>query len=198
MAQPIDFYFFIGSLHTYLAVMRIGEATGAGIEVRWHPFNLRAIMMEQNNVPARNPAKMAYIWRDVARRAHRFGCPFEGKPKYPLDTELLANRVAVVAAQQGWCREYLEAVYRSWIVDHGSPDTAETLTPLLKALGKEPAVVLAAADSAGTRDQFDAATDRARALGLFGAPTFVVGEEVFWGSDRLDEAIEWAKTGGRT
>jgi 2-hydroxychromene-2-carboxylate isomerase len=194
MAQPIDFYFFVGSLHTYLAVMRIGEAIDAGIEVRWHPFNLRAIMMEQNNIPARNPVKMNYIYRDVARRAKRFGYPIEGKPKYPFDADLLANRVAVVAAQQGWCREYLTAVYRSWMVEHGSPDTPEGLTPLLKALGKEPAIVLAAADSSATEAQLDAATDAARALGIFGAPTFVVGKEIFWGSDRFDDALEWAKS----
>ena len=145
MAQPIDFYFFVGSLHTYLAVMRIGEAIDAGIEVRWRPFNLRAIMMEQNNIPTRNVVKMKYIYRDVARRAKRFGYPFEGVPKYPFDSDLLANRVAVVAAQQGWCHEYLTAVYRSWMVEHGSPDTPEGLTPLLKALGKEPALVLTAA-----------------------------------------------------
>jgi 2-hydroxychromene-2-carboxylate isomerase len=193
MAQPIDFYFFVGSLHTYLAVMRIGEAIDAGIEVRWHPFNLRAIMIEQNNVPARNPVKMAYIYRDVARRAKRFGYPFEGKPKYPFDADLLANRVAVVAAQQGWCREYLTAVYRSWMVEHGSPDTPEALAPLLKALGKEPAVVLAAANSASTEAQLEATTNEARALGIFGAPTFAVGKEIFWGSDRFDDALAWAR-----
>jgi 2-hydroxychromene-2-carboxylate isomerase len=196
MAKPIDFFFFVGSLHTYLAVMRIGEAIEAGIEVRWRPFNLRAIMMEQNNIPARNTVKMNYIYRDVARRAKRFGYPFEGKPKYPFDSDLLANRVAVVAAQQGWCREYLTAVYRSWMVEHGSPDTPEALTPLLKALGKEPAVVLTAADSAAIKAQLDATTDQARALGIFGAPTFAVGDEIFWGSDRFDDALDWAKTGG--
>lgn len=193
MAQPIDFYFFIGSLHTYLALMRIDEAIDAGVEIRWRPFNLRAIMMEQNNIPARNPVKMSYIYRDVARRAKRFGHPFEGRPKYPFDPDLLANRVAVVAAQQDWCRDYVTAVYRSWIVEHGSPDDPEALTPLLKALGKEPSVVLAAADSAATQAQFDATTDEARALGIFGAPTFAVGKEIFWGSDRFDDALDWAR-----
>ncbi|MGE5145601.1 MAG: 2-hydroxychromene-2-carboxylate isomerase [Candidatus Eiseniibacteriota bacterium] len=198
MAQPIDFYFFVGSLHTYLAVMRIGEAIDAGIEERWRPFNLRAIMMEQNNIPARNVVKMKYIYRDVQRRAKRFGYPFEGVPKYPFDSDLLANRVAVIAAQQGWCREYLTAVYRSWMVEHGSPDTPEGLTPLLKALGKEPAIVLAAANSAATEAQLDATTEEARALGVFGAPTFAVGTEIFWGSDRFDDALDWAKSNGAT
>jgi 2-hydroxychromene-2-carboxylate isomerase len=193
MAQPIDLYLFVGSLHTYLAVMRIGEAIDAGIEVRWRPFNLRAIMMEQNNIPARNPVKMAYLYRDVARRARRFGYPIEGMPKYPFDSDLLANRVAVVAAQQGWCREYLTAVYRSWMVEHGAPDTPEGLAPLLKALGKEPAVVLGAAGSGATQAQLDATTEEARTLGIFGAPTFAVGAEIFWGSDRFDDALEWAK-----
>ena len=196
MAEPIDFYLYIGSLHTYLAVMRIDEATDAGLEVRWRPFNLRAIMIEQNNIPARNAVKMNYIYRDVARRAKRFGYPFQGKPKYPFDPDLLANRVAVVAAQQGWCREYVRAVYNAWIVEHGSPDTPEALTPLLKALGKDPTIVLAAANAASTQAQFEATTEEARALGIFGAPTFAVGKEIFWGSDRFDDALDWAKTGG--
>jgi 2-hydroxychromene-2-carboxylate isomerase len=153
-------------------------------------------MMEQNNIPSRNPVKMQYVFRDVVRRARRFGYPFEGKPKFPFDSDLLANRVAVVAAQQDWCHDYLTAVYRSWMVEHGAPDTPEGLTPLLKALGKEPAIVLAAADSATTQAQLDATTDAARDLGIFGAPTFAVGREIFWGSDRFDDALDWAKAGG--
>jgi 2-hydroxychromene-2-carboxylate isomerase len=79
------------------------------------------------------------------------------------------------------------------MVDHGSPDTPQGLTPLLKALGKEPAVVLAAANSASTEAQLEATTSEARALGIFGAPTFAVGKEIFWGSDRFDDALDWAK-----
>jgi 2-hydroxychromene-2-carboxylate isomerase len=69
MPQRLDFFFFIGSLYTHVAVMRIPrEAMARGIEVRWRPFNLRAIMVEQNNIPARNAVKMAYTWRDIERR----------------------------------------------------------------------------------------------------------------------------------
>ena len=71
MAGHLDFYFFYGSIHSYLSVMRIGAlASAAGVEVRWQPFNLREILIEQNNTAfTKNDVKMNYFWHDVERRA---------------------------------------------------------------------------------------------------------------------------------
>ena len=78
--RPLDFFFFIGSTYTYLSVMRIeAAAAAAGVELRWRPFFLREILLEQDNSPfIGKPAKMRYMWRDLERRATRHGVEFAG------------------------------------------------------------------------------------------------------------------------
>jgi 2-hydroxychromene-2-carboxylate isomerase len=193
LRSAMDFFFFIGSLYSYLSVMRVGAiARTAGVPVRWRPFNLRAIMVEQNNIPRNNPVKMAYSWRDLERRALRHGLPFKPGAPYPVDAHGLANRVAVVAAEEGWCEEFATATFRAWFQDHVAPGNPAAV---LSALGKDAAAVMARADSAGIRQRFDDDTDAARRLGIFGAPTFVVRDEIFWGDDRLEDAL--ANASGR-
>src|SRR5262245_31975792 len=108
MKPHLDFFLFYGSIYTYLAAMRIERvAASAGVDVRWRPFNLREILVEQNNVAfTQNAVRMNYCWRDVERRAARHGLPFVSRPPYPVDAELLALRVGVVAEAEGWCAEY--------------------------------------------------------------------------------------------
>jgi hypothetical protein len=81
VAAPLEFFFFYGSIHSYLSVMRIeAMAARAGVTVRWRPFNLREILIEQNNTGfTRNEVKMNYVWHDVERRAKRHGIPFAGR-----------------------------------------------------------------------------------------------------------------------
>jgi 2-hydroxychromene-2-carboxylate isomerase len=194
MAQRMDFYFFFGSLYSYLSVMRVEAlAANAGVELRWRPFNVRAIMVEQDNIPRRNPVKMQYLWRDTERRARRHGIAFNGRPPHPVDAEFLANRVGVVAALEGWCPAFSRAVFNAWFRDHQAPGERAHLEAQLRALGKDAAAVIARAESKEIREAFDAQTDAARKLGIFGAPTFAVGEEIFWGDDRLEDALDYAR-----
>jgi 2-hydroxychromene-2-carboxylate isomerase len=189
----MDFFFFFGSLYSYLAVMRIEAlAARAGVAVRWRPFNVRAIMIEQDNIPRRNPVKLQYIWTDVERRAKRYGIPFNGKPPFPVDPDFLANRVGTVAAAEGWCPAYAKRTFSAWFRDHQAPGDPAHLGAALRRLGKDAEAVIERANSQEIRDAFDAETDAARKLGIFGAPTFVVGREIFWGDDRLEDALECA------
>ena len=193
----MDLFFFCGSTYTYLTVMRVEEeAARAGVEVRWRPFNVREIMVEQDNIPFRDkPVKRRYMWRDIERRAARHGLPFHGAPTYPVDPENLSNRVAVVAAEEGWCPEYAKATYRAWFLEDKPPGEPEHLVTTLRDLGKDPDDVIRRAESREVRQRYAAETDVARSMGIFGSPTFAVGEEIFWGDDRLEEAIEWCASG---
>jgi len=91
MPDRLDMFFFYGSTYTYLTVMRVEEAAArSGIRVRWRPFNVREIMLEQGNIPFRDkPVKMRYMWKDIERRAARHGIPFDRIPTYPVDPDNL-------------------------------------------------------------------------------------------------------------
>lgn len=193
----IDFWFSIGSTYSYLSVMRLPRvAAETGISFAWRPFNVRAIMREMENIPfANKPVKAAYMWRDIGRRAARYGFAPVLPAPYPLAELELANRVAIVAAAEGWCEAYTRAAYRRWF-EHGAPAGSEpNLSESIADAGQQPAEVLARANAAEGVDGLAAATDSARALGIFGSPTFVTGGELFWGDDRLEDAIAWHRHG---
>jgi 2-hydroxychromene-2-carboxylate isomerase len=192
----LDFFYFIGSTYTYLTVSRIAEcASRAGLSVRWRPFSVRTIMTDQNNIPFRDkPAKSAYMWRDIERRAARHGIGFTPIPPYPVDPEELANRVAVVASLDGWCPEYTVATYRAWFLEHKAPGDPRHLPALLAGLGQDPVATIRRANTQEIRDKYALETQAARTLGIFGSPTFVSGAEIFWGDDRLEDAIDWTQS----
>jgi 2-hydroxychromene-2-carboxylate isomerase len=197
MSRELNFFFFIGSTYTYLAVNRAEEvAAQAGVALRWRPFNLRVIMKEQDNIPfVGKPAKMQYMWRDLERRANGYAIPFRSIPAYPVDPDGLANRVAVVSSLEGWCPEFTRRIYRSWFLEGGTPGDVGQLRGLLSELGRDPDATIERADSDEIQVRFAVETGVARQLGIFGSPTFAAGPEIFWGDDRLEDAIAWAKAG---
>ena len=194
MAQPLDFFLFHGSTHTYLTVMRIDAAAcAAGVDLRWRPFSVRAIMIEMNNIPfAGKPAKLSYMWRDIERRAAKLGLPFKGQAVYPADKDLLANYVGTVAAEEGWCAPYSQASYRGWFLEDKVLGEPDSVRHAIRACGHDPERVIARAASQAAKARWEAETETARKLGIFGSPTFAVGSEIFWGDDRLEDALEWA------
>ena len=200
MATPIEFWFSIASTYTYLSVSRMADVIGrTGVEIRYNPFNVRTIMIEQNNIPFRTkPVKLAYMWRDIERRAALYGLPFAGPAPYPLKDVSLADGVALLGAREGWCLEYTAAVYRRWFLGHQDMSNDEQIGAALKEVGQNPERIIALARGDGLQAELASATERAKELGVFGSPTFVVGDEVFWGDDRLDDAITWAQKGALT
>jgi 2-hydroxychromene-2-carboxylate isomerase len=193
----IDFWFSIGSTYTYLSVMRLGQIEReSGIVFRWRPFSVRQIMIEMDNIPFRTkPIKAAYMGRDIERRAAMYGLPAHVPAPYPLAQWDVANRVAVLGAAEGWVADYTRATYRRWFEDGLEPGGEPNLSDSLREIGENPARVIAAAAGAQVGDAYEAATATARALRIFGSPTFAVGSELFWGDDRLDDAIAWHRHG---
>jgi len=174
--------------------MRLTEIERAhGLAFRWRPFSIRVIMKEMENFPSSKPLKLTYAWRDAGRRAHAYGFPFRATPPYPIKEFDLANLVAVTGAAEGWCQGHVRATYRRWFLAHQEPGAEPNLLESLKEIGQDAERVRARAESDEIRAAFGAATDEARTLGIFGVPTFVTGGELFWGDDRLEDAIRWHK-----
>jgi 2-hydroxychromene-2-carboxylate isomerase len=190
----MDFFFYTGSTYTYLTVNRIEALAGErGVAVRWRPFDVRSIMIEQNNRPfVGKPVKTKYMWRDIERRADRLGIPFASIPDYPVDPDNLTSRLALVAAAGGWCPAFVKASYRDWFLRNVQPGVVQPLRGRLAELGQDPDLVLEQADGQAIRDRLTAETELAKSMGIFGSPTFAVGTEIFWGDDRLEEALDWA------
>jgi 2-hydroxychromene-2-carboxylate isomerase len=195
--RTLDVWVSIGSTYTYLTVMRVeAAAAAAGVPMRWRPFSVRTIMVEQKNIPFRDkPVKAAYMWRDIERRAAARGRSPKLPAPYPLPGLDLANQVATVAVQEGWGGAYVRAAYRLWF-DEGQPAGEDpNLSAAIAEAGHDPARVIPLAGSEATLAAYRAATAEAMALGVFGAPSFVVEGEVFWGDDRLEDALGWARDG---
>jgi 2-hydroxychromene-2-carboxylate isomerase len=199
MSQPtIDFFFTMGSTYTYLAATRLPEiARASGVTFRWRPFHLLTILNEMKHVPfADKPAKMSYMWRDIERRAAMHGIPVKVPAPYPAKQSVFANQVAVLGMQEGWGEAFVREAYRQWFQLGHETGSEPNVSNALRAIGQDPAGVLPRADSDAVKQALAAETERARALGIFGSPTFVVdGRELFWGDDRLEDAIGWAKFG---
>ena len=191
--DPIDFWFTMGSTYTYLSVMRLDELEqSSGIRFRWRPFHLLAILQEMKHVPfADKPAKSAYMWRDIERRAAMYGLPVSLPMPYPAKQSIMANLVAIVGMRQGWGVDFVRAAYRRWFQLGQETGSEPNVSESLRDIGQEPQSVLALANATDTTAALMAETDVAKKLGIFGSPTFVVGRELFWGDDRLEDAISW-------
>ena len=194
----MEFWVSIGCTYSYLTVMRIDAvARAAGVPVTVRPFNVRAIMVEQNNIPFRDkPVKTAYMWRDIERRAARHGLPVRVPAPYPLPELPLANAVALLGQREGWGWDYIRETYRRWFVDGQPPGEALNLAESLGVLGLDPEATVARARSPEIEAALAAETEAAKAVGVFGSPSFIVGGELFWGDDRLEDALDWARTSG--
>ncbi len=196
MMKRIDFWFSIGSTYTYLTVMRLrGIEQQFGVRFNWRPFSVRALMLEMNNVPFKGkPAKEEYMWRDLQRRAARYQLPVRFPISYPLENFDRANRVAIIGEQEGWCEDYVRAAYALWIQAGVPAGDEDNLVQSLEVAGQDAERVMVRANADDNREAYEEATNEARSLGIFGAPSFIVdGDELFWGDDRLEDAIDFAK-----
>jgi len=197
MSRPtLDFYFEFASTYSYPAAMRIGTlADGAGVDVRWRPFLLGPIFKAQgwSDSPFNiYPAKGRYMWRDLDRICGRLGLPFRRPDPFPQPT-LLAARLAHVGLDEGWGERFCRAVYAAEFGDGRAVGDEAILRDLLTGLGIAPEPALARARSDEIKERLRAATAEAERRGVFGAPSFICADgELFWGHDRMAEALAWA------
>lgn len=195
--SELHFWFDFASTYSYPAAMRIAPlAATAGIKVRFRPFLLGPIFQAQGwdtspfNV---YPAKGRHMWRDLERLCAELRLPFRRPQPFPQPS-LLAARVALVGLSESWGEEFCRAVFRAEFGEGLRIDDAATIAGLLAPFGVDTEQVLAAARSAPIKARLRDETQAAQQRGIFGAPSFVTADgELFWGNDRLERALAWAK-----
>jgi 2-hydroxychromene-2-carboxylate isomerase len=194
--SQIDFWFTMGSTYSYLSVLRLPDLErSTGISFHWHPFHLLVILQEMKHVPfADKPAKLTYMWRDIERRAAMYGFPARLPAPYPAKHSVVANRIAILGMREGWGPEFVRAAYRRWFTLGQETGDEPNVSESLRDIGQDPERVLMLANTETTKAALATETDAARDLGIFGSPTFVVGRELFWGDDRLNDAINWCRS----
>lgn len=195
-APTVTFFFEIASTYSYLSVMTAdAEAEARGVSLIWRPFLLgpifRAIHGVMDSPFNAQPEKGRYMWRDVERRATRLGLPFRRPSTFPRNL-LLAARVSCGALRELSGKEVVRAIYRANFAEGRDIADEATLRAIVAEAGADPDRLLEAARSEAIKAELRANTEEARVLGIFGAPSFVVGEELYWGSDRLHDALDHA------
>jgi 2-hydroxychromene-2-carboxylate isomerase len=191
----IEFWFEFASTYSYPAAMRVEQvARSKGKSVVWRPFLLGPIFRDQgwNDSPFNiYPAKGRYMWRDLERICAALELPFRKPTQFPRNG-LLAARVTCVGDGASWVPQFVRNVYSAnFAHDRDIADPAVVLD-CLRDLVPDPGAVLAAAREEVAKTRLRHNSERSVALGFIGAPTFVVGEEIFWGNDRLEAALAWA------
>ncbi len=188
----IEFWFEFGSNYSYLSVMRIEEAARRqGVRVVWKPFLLgpifRALGFETSPFVLQRE-KGAYVWQDMARQCRKYGLRWTAPSKFPR-LGVLPLRVALLGAEQTWIGAFCGRVMELNFVLDEDINQADRIGPILTELGLPAGQILEAAQAESTKARLREQTEQARVRGIFGAPTFFVGTEMFWGNDRLDDAL---------
>ncbi len=192
----IDFFFSIGSTYTYLTVTRILEVEKKNqVKFNWKPFSVRAIMKEMNNIPFPKDKlnKVNYMWRDIERRAEGYGFFAKTPVPYPLSEFDLANQIAILGLNKEWGIDYVRLSYKKWFQEGKEPSIDPNLSEVCKELNLDKDEIIAQANSKEIIGNYNSNTDSARKNKIFGSPSFVVKDEIFWGDDRMEDAINWSK-----
>jgi 2-hydroxychromene-2-carboxylate isomerase len=197
--KSFEFWFDFGSTASYLAWTQLPVLEAAtGATAVFKPMLLGGVFQATGNQsPANIPAKGKYIFADFSRFAKRYGVEFNMNPYFPVNT-LLFMRGAIALQLKGDPRfnDYCRAVFNAiWVASLNMNDAAVAAQALVRA-GFDATALIALASEQVTKDALKAATQTAVERGVFGAPTFFVGDQMFWGQDRMDfvkEALQTAR-----
>jgi 2-hydroxychromene-2-carboxylate isomerase len=203
--RSVDFYFDFSSTNSYFAAFMLPEICArTGAQLNWMPTHFAALFRGTGfDVMAMTPRKARYLWRDHARYAEFTGLPFSRPSRFPIKTSAalrlvlaagrLAENVTDLDARERAKGAISQSVMRAyWERDEDISDP-RVLGAIAAAAGFDASVLLEAAASAAVREELSALTEAAIGRGVFGAPTAFVGNEMFWGKDRLDFVERWLK-----
>jgi len=199
-ARRIEFWFDFGSNYSYLSVMRIeAEAAARGVSVDWRPFLLGPIFRAlgfDNSPFVLQKEKGAYVWKDMERQCRKYGIALTRPSVFPR-AALLALRVALLGAEREWIAAYCREIMQQNFVHDRDIGSIDVVSEALAKLGLPAQQIVAEAQSDANKLRLREQTEAAASKGIFGAPTFFVGDEMFWGNDRLEDALEFCYSSPR-
>lgn len=193
--KTLEFWFEFGSVYSYPAAMRIVDAARtADVNLVWQPFLLGPVFQAQgfkSSPILEQPDKTRYMWRDIERLCAKYGIGWKQPSNFPRGS-VSAARIACSYADAAWLPAFVHAVYTANFAEDRDVSDDAVIADCLRAAGQAPEAVFAHAKSDAEKPKLRAQSARAQELGLFGAPSFIVDGELFWGHDRLDDALAWA------
>jgi 2-hydroxychromene-2-carboxylate isomerase len=194
-APAIEFWFEFASNYSYLSVMRIGDAARQrSVHIVWRPFLLGPILRDlgmETSPFILQKEKGAYVWQDMVRQCRKYGLQWTKPSTFPRNG-VLAARIALLGADQPWIGAFCRRVMELNFVHDEDINRLERLGEILGELGLPAEEILSESQAGPTKNRLREQTEEARRRGIFGAPTFFVGTEMFWGNDRLDDALSVA------
>ncbi|HEX7936660.1 MAG TPA: 2-hydroxychromene-2-carboxylate isomerase [Paraburkholderia sp.] len=199
-SRELEFWFDFGSNYSYLSVMRIEALAAArGVSIRWRPFLLGPIFRAlgfDNSPFVLQKEKGAYVWKDMERQCRKFGIALTRPSVFPR-AALLAMRVALLGDEREWIAAYCREIMQQNFVHDRDIGSLEVVSEALAKLGLPAQQIVADAQADANKLRLRQQTETAAAKGIFGAPTFIVGDEMFWGNDRLEDALDFCYSSPR-
>ncbi|KMW45616.1 2-hydroxychromene-2-carboxylate isomerase [Ralstonia insidiosa] len=186
--KQVEFFFDVGSPYSYLAYHQLPKiAQAKGAEIVWRPMLLGGVFQATgNSSPATIPAKGRYSNIDLERWAQYFGVPIQQNPHFPINTlQLMRGAVGMQLRSDAEFHNYLGAIFSAMFEHPRNLGDLNELAAVLEAAGISPALMMALVQDDHVKQTLRKTTEEAVARGVFGAPTFFVGNDMFWGQDRL-------------
>ncbi len=195
-SSTLQFWFEFASTYSYLTVGRIRKlCESEKIQIDWKPFLLGPIFKEHGMKDSPFnlfPIKGQYMWKDIQRRCLKYGLPFQ-KPQVFPQSGLKAARIATAFINQPWIHQFILETYKAEFSRGFDISQESVLSSILNSLGQNPKEILLVSESVENKDALRKNTEEAKVLGIFGAPSFIVNGELFWGDDRLEDAIDFVQ-----
>ncbi len=199
--MTVEIWFEFASTYSYLTVSRAEDLLRqANIAFTWKPFLLGPIFRDKGMPTSPfvlDEIKGAYMWRDVERRAGRYGLPFVRPAIFPMHS-LKAARIMTAALNEPWCGTFAREIFSAQFARGNDISDPSVLSTALRKCEADPDRWFALAQSDTVKTDLRERTETARRFGMFGAPSFRVGDELFWGDDRFEDAVAWASANARS
>ena len=192
MTKTVEFFYDFGSPTVYLAATQLPDiAASVGATIDWRPMLLGGVFKSTGNQsPVVVPAKAAYMNNDLKRFAKRYGVPFRFNPHFPINTLALMRGAVAYQDDVVVSSTYRDAIFMAIWVEARNLNEPDVIGQVLSDAGLDPAELMNRIGQQTVKDRLIANTEEAVNRGVFGAPTFFVGEQMFFGQDRLDFVAE--------